>query len=107
MKAKTRDKRQRQDTRRYYWEVGRHCVEPRISLLSFLLFSFFFLSFYLFGMNECSAFFLDFYRVFLLGSLTSSSGKYIHILKGLDRIFISISISISHAATVLLLPTSY
>lgn len=46
-------------------------------------------------------FFLDFYRVFLLGSLTSSSGKYIHIPRGLDRIFISISIS--HAATVLLL----
>lgn len=46
--------------------------------------------------------FLDFYRVFfLLAFLTSSSGKYIHIPKGLERI--SISISISHAATVLLL----
>lgn len=48
-------------------------------------------------------FFLYFYLVFLLGSLTSSSGKYIHISRGLDRIAIGISISISHAATVLLL----
>lgn len=79
-------------------------MEPRVSLLFLLSVLFFFL----FGMNECSAFFfLYFYRVFLLGSLTSSSGKYIHISRGLDRIFISISISISHAATVLLLPTSY
>lgn len=42
MKAKTRDK----DKIPYWevldWEVGRHCVEPRISLLSFLF------SFYLF-----------------------------------------------------------
>lgn len=51
--------------------------------------------------------FLYFYRVFLLGSLTSSSGKYIHISRALDRISISISISISHAATVLLLVTSF
>lgn len=53
-KAKTRDK----DKIPYWevldWEVGRHCVEPRISLLSFL-FSFYL--FYLFGMNGGFAFF--------------------------------------------------
>lgn len=107
-KAKTRETKTRYLRR--YWEVlgGRHCVEPRISLLSFL-FSFSTFSFPFFhGMNEWRfCFFLDFYRVFPLGSLTSSSGKYIHISRELDRIFISISISISHAATVLLLPTTY
>lgn len=77
MKAKTRDK-----DKIPYWEVllgGRHCVEPRVSLLSFLfsflslLFSLFYF-FFLFGINEWrSCFFLYFYRVFLLGSFTSFS----------------------------------
>lgn len=96
-KAKTKETKTRYLTGRY-WEVlgGRRCVEPRISLL------FLFRSFW----NEWRfCFFLYFYRVFLLGSLTSSSGKYIHISRALDRI--SISIRISHAATVLLLPTSF
>lgn len=104
MKAKTRDKRQ--DTLLGGTGLGgRHCVEPRISLLSFL---FSFSLFYLFGINEWRFCFFSISTLssfFLLGSFTSSSGKYIHISRGLDRIFISISIS--HAATVLLLVTSF
>lgn len=90
-----------------YWEVlgGRHCVELRVCLLSFL-FSFFSFFFFLESMNVL-LFFLYFYRIFLLGSLTSSSGKYIHIPRGLDRIFISISISYAATVLLLLLVTSF
>lgn len=109
MKAKTRKETKIKDKIPFRRLLGgRHCVEPRVSLFfSFLFFLSF--PFFLEWMNGGFAFFsISTVSSFLvLGSLTSSSGKYIHISGALDRIFISISISISHAATVLLLPTSY